>query len=239
MRMKTTMKIQAVIAAAGQGLRLKTEVPKALVMIRGRPVVAHAWQVFTDSPLVHSIITVAPADHFRDFQTASERFTARKVIRIIPGGATRSLSVAAGLQAVDPDTDIVLIHDAARPLVTGDMIRLVALAAKEHRAAIVAVPVKPTLKRVDRQTMMVQETLDRDEIWEVQTPQAFQRDVILEAHRRFADEAATDDAALVERMGVAVHVVRGDYRNLKITTPDDLLLAESLLRTGNEELNDG
>ncbi len=150
-------------------------------------------------------------------------------IDVVQGGAERSDSVAAALARVKPDADFVCIHDAARPCLADAWIDNVFRAAEKCGAAILAVPVSGTLKRV-RDNREIQETVSRDGLWEAQTPQVFRRDLLLEAHARRGGFAATDDAQLVERIGHAVAVVPGSPINVKITTKEDLRLAEQALK---------
>jgi 2-C-methyl-D-erythritol 4-phosphate cytidylyltransferase len=154
----------------------------------------------------------------------------KKVNVVIPGGETRSDSVSYGLGAVDKDTHVVMVHDAARPLVTEKMIRDSVTAMDTHKAVIVAVPVKATIKKADPKNLFVTETLLRNTLWEVQTPQSFRRSLLDRAHKAMLCCEPTDDAMLVEKMGVKVKIVPGDYKNIKITTAEDLALAEILLR---------
>ena len=137
----------------------------------------------------------------------------KKVKIVTPGGETRSDSVGCGLRCVDPDTDVVMVHDAARPFVTGDMVKRSLQEMEREKAVIVAVPAKSTIKKVDPKNLHVQETLPRDTLWEVQTPQTFRRDILVKAHASQLCCDPTDDAMLVEKMGVRVKVVMGDYKN--------------------------
>lgn len=223
------MKIQAIIPSAGIGARFKADRPKPLVHLSDKPLFLYTLEAFEASPCVSSIIVVANETHLVDFEEIISRQGFKKIAHVIPGGETRADSVFLGLQMLDEDTEAVLVHDGVRPFVTVDLIEQVAKALERHQAVVTAVPMKPTIKRVDPSQMVIQETIPRDNVWEVQTPQGFYKDVLFEAHERFRDGTATDDAMLVERMGVPVKVVMGDYQNLKITTPEDLIIAETLL----------
>jgi len=228
------MKTQAIIVAAGRGIRLKKNQPKALIVLGKKPMVALTLQCFERCPSVDSLILVGPPDHLDHFRKLVKTFRIKKVAKIVPGGKTRCQSVSNGLKALDSDSEIVLIHDGARPFVSNKVIQETIRVAQKQGAAIAAVPVKSTIKEADSSTMIVQETLDRSKLWEVQTPQAFKRDIILKAHRYNIDEDVTDDAALVERMGVGVRIVVGDYHNMKVTTPEDLVLAEALMKNNKK-----
>lgn len=223
------MKTQVIIAAAGMGVRLKGKIPKTLVKVGDKPLVAFCLKAFEKSSLVKSIILVGAPHHLDAYRKIVKALKLKKVVKIVPGGKTRSESVAHGLDALDKDTQLVAIHDGARPFIRLNVIKKAIEIAEKDAAAIVAVPVKSTIKQVDPISMTVEETLERSKIWEIQTPQVFQRDLLLKAHRDHVDPDVTDDAALVERLGVKVKIVRGDYDNIKITTPEDLVLAKALI----------
>jgi 2-C-methyl-D-erythritol 4-phosphate cytidylyltransferase len=224
------MKVQAIIPAAGLGTRLQQKEPKSLVPIRGVPILLHVLFVFEKSPAIDSVVVVAPVDSQKLFQKLVKNGDFKKVKKIIPGGETRMDSVFQGLQATDEDTDMVVIHDAARPLISVGMIQRAVEEGQKSGAVVVAVPVKSTIKRVDAQQKMVLETLNRSELWEIQTPQVFKREILLRAYQnRKKGEPSTDDASLVEALGVPVKIVEGDYRNIKITTQEDIAVAEALL----------
>ena len=149
--------------------------------------------------------------------------------------ATRAESVRCGLKVLDKEIDLVAIHDGARPLVTAKTIYAAVEAAQKYEAAVSAVPVQSTIKSVDAKTMTVRETLNRSSLWEIQTPQVFQKALIIRAHKEVKIDDPSDYAMLVEKLGVRVKIVMGDYRNIKITTEDDLTVAEAFLsaqRTG-------
>lgn len=223
------MKTQAIIAAGGQGLRLKTALPKTLVLLKGKPILAYTLEAFEQSPLINSIVVVGHKGYLPDFRKLIKRYRFGKVKYVVAGGKTRRESVSYGLKILDKDTDFVAIHDGARPFVAKEMIARVITGARKYSAAIIAVPVKPTIKTVNNLGMTVGKTLDRKTLWEVQTPQVFKKEIILKAHGKVREIHASDDAYLVEKMGVKVKVVMGDYRNIKITTPDDLIFAEAIL----------
>jgi len=225
----------AVVVAAGRGTRMGAADNKPYLTLLGRPVLAHTLQAFERCSVVASIaIVVAPGEEERAAAVVSE-FRIRKVVAIVPGGAERQDSVNAGLAALT--TAGVLVHDAARPLVTPGQIAACCSAAETHGASALAVPVKDTIKISDGNGFIVS-TPERRTLWSVQTPQAFWRAELLEAHRLAREEgaAATDDAMLLERLGRKVAIVDGDYSNIKITTPEDLPIAELLLarRLGEE-----
>ena len=222
------MKAQVIIAAGGIGSRMKADVPKPLLWLGGKPVIVHTLRVFDAHPLVKGVVLVVHKDYIQEYRRVIEAAGFKKEFCIMPGGKTRTQSVRIGLLALDQDTDTVIVHDAARPFVTGEMISEGLRITSDMHAAAAGVPVKSTLKRVDPLTGLVQETLERSIVWEIQTPQMFKRELLERAHTDKCD--ATDDAALVERMGNRVKIYMGDYRNIKITTPEDMDIAEVFLK---------
>ncbi len=223
------MKTQAIIASAGLGERLNQSLPKPLVLLKGKPILAYTCAVFQDCSSINSIILVVHEEYLNEYKDLVSKYGLKKVSCVIAGGEKRQASVANGCRALDEDTECVVIHDGARPLVTPRLIESSIDECKKKQAVIVAVPVKPTVKRVDLESMVVTATLNRDEIWEVQTPQVFSKEIICQAHSQENIKDATDDAFLVEQMGHDVAIVKGDYRNIKITTEEDMFLAEKLM----------
>ncbi|MDP2652951.1 MAG: 2-C-methyl-D-erythritol 4-phosphate cytidylyltransferase [Candidatus Omnitrophota bacterium] len=224
------IKIQVIIPAAGSGTRLKASVAKPLVLLAGKPLVVHSLEVFQKSPVIHSIIVVTRRGLIGRFQALAKRFRISKVVKILAGGATRSDSVYEGLKAVDADTDVVAVHDAARPLLSAEVLSRALQLCRKEPAVIVAVPVKSTVKKADPKNLHVLETLPRDVLWEAQTPQIFRKDILFRAHQARLCCEPTDDAVLVEKMGVRVKILKGDDRNIKVTTRTDLAVAEVLLK---------
>jgi 2-C-methyl-D-erythritol 4-phosphate cytidylyltransferase len=219
--------VAAVIVAAGSGERLGAGIPKALVALQGRPLVDFAIAAFDRHAEVSSVVVVAPPEVV---PAMTAGVSGRAIV--VAGGATRQESVDLGLAALDPGADLVLVHDAARPLVTAAVISSVIAQLRAGADAVIPVlPVIDTIKRVDGASL-VTGTVDRAELRRVQTPQGFRRDVLVAAHasaknRGLAD--SSDDAGLVEAMGRAVVTVPGDERAFKITTPYDLFLAQTLI----------
>ncbi|MDR7417147.1 MAG: 2-C-methyl-D-erythritol 4-phosphate cytidylyltransferase [Armatimonadota bacterium] len=227
------MRAGAIIAAAGRGNRLRREEPKALVMLAGLPLVVRAALPFQRCPLVEEIVVVAPEGNLEDVGTWVRRCSLSKIHAVVPGGPQRQDSVGRGLEALR-GAEVVLVHDGARPLLEEGLVGRVAQAAAEYGAVVPALPVHDTLKRV--RGGLIEQTVDRTGIWVAQTPQGFRIELLRAAHARARAEGfyGTDDAVLVERLGHPVHVVPGSARNLKITTPEDLLVAEALLRWPEE-----
>jgi len=225
------MKNVAILPAGGSGKRIHSRRPKQYLPVGGVPLLVQTIAVFQRSPLIHEILLVVPREDIRRVRSRFvEPYDFSKVSQVLGGGRERQDSVKNGLDAVGDDCDIVLIHDGVRPFISGSLIRLMIREAAAHGAATAGVPVKETVKRVDPEGSVL-ETLDRRALWLTQTPQAFRRSVILEAHRTaFRDRFyGTDDASLVERMGHPVRMVPATYENIKITTREDLLLAEFLI----------
>ena len=179
-----------------------------------------------------TVLVVHPGDLLRA-RDLVRRYRCRKVVSIVPGGASRMESVAHGLKAVPDRAGWVAVHDSARPLITPAQIQAVLRAGRLARAAILAVPVVPTIKQ--GKNGWVVRTLDRRPLWAVQTPQVFERRLLERAHRRGRTngQRATDDAALVEQLGVKVRIVPGSEGNIKVTTPEDRIIAEALLENRN------
>jgi len=221
------MKAEVIVVAAGLGRRLNAKVPKALVLLKGKPLIVYSLKVFEAHPGIDSVVVVAPGGCLSQFVRLMRSF--KKVRLVVAGGAMRSDSVKCGLEGVLPDTKIVLVHDAARPFVDRAMIDRLIASLKKNKAAITGVPVKFTVKKVNRKNLDIEETPARDLLWEAQTPQGFHKDVLVKAHAQKFKEEATDDAVMVERIGGKVRMVMGDYRNIKVTTPEDIILARQLM----------
>ncbi len=236
--------VTAIIAAGGKGLRFKSKLPKLLNKINSVKVITYSLKVLDAHPLIKDIIIVVNFKNEEEIRNEIRKYHFRKINKIVKGGLSRQDSVRNGLAVIDNHTDLVLIHDAARPFVDKDMVSRVIKEAKKSGASCVGVPVKNTIKKVkspwpvsqDRQkakgksVFEVDRTLDRQGLMEIQTPQVFRKELILKAHRKFINTKATDDASLVEKLGVPVRVVMGSCFNIKITTPEDLVIAEAILK---------
>ena len=230
------MNVTALIPAAGSGRRMGTHLSKQYLEVAGRPILAHTLDLFQHHPKIHQIYIVASPDAVAFCRSEIvERFAFSKVVAVVAGGAERQTSVYLGLQAcAATGDDLVLVHDGVRPLLTAECIdRLLPVAARVG-ACVLAVPVKDTIKEVE--AGVVQGTPDRQRLWQVQTPQAFRARLLRRAHQQAQRDGyfGTDDAALVERLGEVVAVVEGDYRNFKITTAEDLVIARALLTCERE-----
>ncbi|MGV8056541.1 MAG: 2-C-methyl-D-erythritol 4-phosphate cytidylyltransferase [Smithellaceae bacterium] len=227
------MKTVAIIPAGGAGRRLKAGIAKQYLQLEKLPVLVHSLKVFEQTAVINEIIVVVPASDIKFVrEELIKKNNLRKVINIIAGGAERQDSVRNGLAAIDDKCDIVVVHDGVRPFVTQEMIRRVIEVAKEFRAASIGVPAKDTIKETKDNDLVVK-TLPRQNLWLTQTPQAFQFVVLKEAYEavRRDNYYGTDDASLVEHIGVRVKMIAGSYENIKITTPEDLIIAEALLKS--------
>jgi 2-C-methyl-D-erythritol 4-phosphate cytidylyltransferase len=217
-----------ILAAAGEGRRLGSRLPKALVPLAGTPLFLHSLRTFAGLPFVKEIAVVLPAEWVdRIRKQLGRRLATLKVTTLVPGGARRQDSVQIGLQATK--SPIVLVHDAARPLVTRAAITDLTRAAARHGAAVLCAPAVDTIKIADKRGRVVS-TPDRAQVWHAQTPQGFRRSVLANAYKVNGDADATDDVQLVERAGGTVWIVWGPATNFKVTTPEDLVRAEKLLR---------
>lgn len=218
------MHVSAIIPAGGRGSRFGASVPKQLLALAGRPILAHSVEAIASSPRIMDVVVALPADLAATPPPYLSTFG--KPVTVVAGGERRRDSVANAFAVIADRADVVLIHDAARPLVSHDVIRRTIEAAASSGAAIAAMRASDTVKQVD-EDRHVAATLPRERIYLAQTPQAFRVDVLRDALRLGGD--ATDEAALAERAGHRVAVVDGEVRNMKITTADDLLIAERLL----------
>lgn len=221
------MFVTAIIVAGGRGARLGADRPKQLLEIGGRSMLQWSVSAFDAHPAVSEIVVVLP----RDIKE-SVVFDCQKDGEIVLGGERRQDSVAAGFAASAEAADIVLVHDAARPFVSADLVTRVIDAAAAHGAAVPARQARDTVKRAAPAGGRVEETLPRETIWLAQTPQGFRRAVLAEAMEKAGGADATDEATMAERAGYAVHVVEGDERNVKITTADDLERARAAVQPG-------
>ncbi len=225
------MKISAIIPAAGSGSRYNHTKNKLLEKLKGIPVIAHTLMKISSVEEIDEIIVCTSEDLKEKIAEIAEKYKIPKIKKIILGGKNRQQSVFNGLLELEqPDTlKFALIHDGARPLVSAGIIKEAIETAVKKGASIVAVPTKDTIKRIDSSTGEVIETIERQELWNVQTPQVFKTNEILGVHQGFKDESLTDDAALMEKAGYKIFVCMGSYKNIKITTEEDFKIAESFM----------
>ncbi|WP_054705022.1 2-C-methyl-D-erythritol 4-phosphate cytidylyltransferase [Bacillus sp. JCM 19041] len=228
------MDYKAIVLAAGQGKRMNAGFNKQLIKLNGTPLIIHSLRLFEADDECSEIILVVSANEREDMNKLVEDYKLKKVRKLVIGGVERQDSVYAGLSAIN-DKGIVLIHDGARPFVKRAVIQGLVDEAEKAGGAIAAVPVKDTIKRTAGG--FIEKTVERADLWAAQTPQGFQYDLILEAHRdaKAHGYTGTDDASLVERIGKPVSIVESDYLNLKLTTEEDLLFAETILQAKENE----
>jgi len=221
--------ISCVVVAAGKGTRMGGNINKQFVEIAGIPVIVRTLMAFEKCPSIHNIIVVINNHDRERCESLVREYGISKVSNFVEGGLTRQNSVFNGLQAITAYCRVVLIHDGARPFVDQETIENCIKAAGEYGACCAAVPVKDTIKIVDKDCY-AHKTPDRKELWAVQTPQAFDYRLILKAHQKALEDGfdATDDAMLVERMGKKIKMVMSNYYNIKITTNEDLIFAEAI-----------
>jgi 2-C-methyl-D-erythritol 4-phosphate cytidylyltransferase len=223
----------AIVVAAGEGRRIGGEIPKPYLSIAGRPLVLRTLDRMFSSRVVESVILVVAAGEWARCESLLRADSAlqNRRWRMQVGGATRQQSVKRGLEKVSANTDIVIIHDGARPFVSTDLIDRCVEAAILKGAVVAGLPVRDTIKVV-AEDRWIQSTPDRGSLWEIQTPQVFKRDLIVAAHDRAERDGAevTDDAMVVERIGVPVFAIDGERTNFKITVPEDVWFAETLIR---------
>ncbi len=225
--------IAAIVAAAGMGIRMGNNTPKPYLLLAGKPILAHTLGVFEKIKEIREVTLVV---HPEELDYCQEKVISpygfKKVLRLVPGGKERQDSVYNALKALknEDDLEIVLVHDGVRPFVTPEQVRRVIQAARSHGGAVLGLPAQDTLKTVSAEGE-IRQTLERRDIWQIQTPQAFQAALLwrafVEAYSR--DFYGTDEASLVEQLKQPVVVVPGSPLNLKITTPEDLALAEAIL----------
>jgi len=231
------MQTQAIIVSAGRGVRMNRSTPKQYLLLRGRPVLFHTVMAFSKCPEVDKIVLVVPE---KDIQYCREQLLSglriNTPVKVLAGGKRRQDSVFNGILSIDDRDAIVVIHDGVRPLIRPEMISLCINKAKISGACILGVPLQDTLKTVDCDGL-IQRTINRERLWTAQTPQAFHYQLIRDAHEAAAKAGveATDDAALLERMGLPVNILLSTVDNIKITTNDDLVLADAILSQIKQE----
>ncbi len=234
------MKTVAIIVAGGRGKRIVVDSatcgegnrPKQFLTLGDKPILAHTIQKFEISERIEEIILVVPEDYMGYCsQAIVDKYGFKKIKKSVGGGKERQDSVYLGLKSCPNSTSIVVIHDGVRPFISPQKISESVKLCEERKAVILAVPAKETIKRVEAGSVIT--TLDREKLWLVQTPQVFEYELILEAHEKAKEDhfIGMDDSILVERLGYEVGVLEGDYQNIKITTSEDLAMAERILQS--------
>lgn len=228
------MQVTAIIPAGGSGQRMGLGEPKQFVTLAGLPLLVHTLRSFAATPSINAIVVAVPAAEISRTEKLLRDYGIDNIHAVVAGGATRQESVRHGLVAVPANTELVVVHDAARPLVSPQLITACIDAAAKHGAAIAAVPVKDTLKR-EAPGQMVAATVERTALWQAQTPQVARRELLEAAYAAAAHDhfVGTDEASLLEHNGCPVALVPGSETNLKITRPEDLTIAEALLMRAN------
>lgn len=223
------MSYQVIIPAAGQGKRMRAGKNKVLLQLKDIPILIHTLKVFELDEACEGIILAISAGDEDHFSSLLKKYRIKKVTSLVAGGNERQHSVYNGLQAAKKE-GIVLVHDAARPFIEKRVIHELVAVAEKDGAAVVAVPVKDTIKKVNN--FEVVETIERSSLWAIQTPQAFRVSLLEEAHNLALEQKflGTDEASLVERLHISVKIVEGDYDNIKLTTPEDLYFAEAIIK---------
>lgn len=222
------MKVGAIIPAAGRGKRIGASIPKQFLEIQGRPLLHHTLTVFASCKLIDYVVLVMPRADVNE--VGKDWMNKYKIVQeVVVGGEQRQDSVYNGFNSLEKGTDIVVVHDGVRPFTTPQMITATVEAAQQHGAAITAIPVSDTVKQAA--DGFVKQTVSRDGLWRVQTPQAFQHGLLQQAFKKAQKDSyyGTDEGSLVEYLGERVKIVPGSELNIKITRKEDLVLGESLL----------
>jgi len=223
----------AIIVAAGSGSRMASDRPKQFLLLAGIPLIFHTLRPFEQCDSIDETIVVLPSESAASFLDSAAKFGVKKVTRVVPGGATRAESVKRGLGAIRAaSAGIVAVHDGVRPFVSADEISETIAAAEQYGAAILVARATDTIKHVSDNKVV--KTLDRRELRRALTPQCFKYELLMRAFAQadVSDPTLTDDSALVEQTGAHVSIVEGSGRNIKITTPEDLAVAENFLKSG-------
>jgi 2-C-methyl-D-erythritol 4-phosphate cytidylyltransferase len=223
------MKVSAIIVAGGTGKRMNAGIPKQLLMLGGMSILERTIKPFIACEEIKEIVITTAQEIIGQVEKITGRVETEKQIRVVEGGRERQDSVRNGLDAVSTDSEIVVVHDSVRPFITVLLIDECITAAERWGAVSVMRPLKETIKIVENEKVI--ETQDRSKLWITQTPQAFEKNLIIEAHRRALKDGyfGTDDSMLVERLGHEVHIIAGSDLNIKITTPADLKIAGAIL----------
>ena len=217
----------AIIVAGGQGTRMQRSIPKQFIPIEGKPVLMHTIEAFTRCSFPINIIVVLPKAEIAVWDELCQSHSFDVPHQVAIGGASRSASVQSGLQQIDSKDGVVAIHDGVRPLVSKELIERSLLSAEQYGSAVASVPLKDSIRRTSGSKS---EAVSREQYRLIQTPQTFRLALLRKAYQLLEGQSFSDDASLVERSGHRVHLIEGDYQNLKITTPEDLTVATALLK---------
>ena len=223
------IKEHALIVAGGKGTRIQSKTPKQFIELQGKPVLLHTIKAFYQYSENINLVLVLPEDDFETWNTIVQKFDFTKKIDLVKGGETRFQSVKNGLDRIEGH-GLVAIHDGVRPLVSPDIIGASFRIAAEHRTAVAAVRLKESIRMTDQDNT---KAMDRSKFRLIQTPQTFDLDLIKKAYQIKEDASLTDDASVAERSGHVISLFEGSYRNIKITTEEDLVIAEAFLKEGH------
>ncbi len=217
-----------VLAAAGQGKRMGVGMNKQFIPLNNKPILMHTLEKFYSKSWIDEIVIVAHPDEMEQMKQMIQALNMKRRIEIVPGGNERQESIYNGLSYIH--SEFIMVHDGARPFIDSTMLDRLYESLQHLDAVVVGVPVKDTIKVIDNMNQ-IRHTPDRKSLWAVQTPQAFRLSVLKEAYQKAKENNffGTDDASLVERLGIHVTIIEGSYRNIKITTPDDLILAQAII----------
>lgn len=223
-------KLSVIIPAAGSGVRMGSEIPKPFLKVGDRTILEHTITRFLDVPELTEVIIATSAGHISDIRAMFARISVDVILKVVEGGSERQFSIQNALQEISDEVTLVGVHDAVRPFVRSGLITECCRVAEKYGGAVLGVPAKDTIKKVDKENV-IKETPDRSFLWQAQTPQVFQKELLIKAYDAAmkANFIGTDDASLVERIGGRVQMVEGDRENLKITYPVDLKVAELIL----------
>lgn len=223
--------ITALIPAAGYGTRMGSVQNKQFMLLNGKPVLIHTLEVFAGEALISDVIVITREDEVEYCKDLLQKYSFSKKVTVVAGGKERQHSVWNGLQHVPDECNIVVIHDGARPLLLPQILHVALQTAQSYPAVVVGVPVKDTIKKVGTDGIVIS-TPERAGLWAIQTPQIFAKDIVVKAYSQAWEKGilATDDSALVEALGEKVKILQGSYENIKITTPEDILFAEAILK---------
>ncbi len=224
------LRITSIVLSGGSGTRMGTAIKKQYLTVKGKELLIYSLEAMEENKKISEIILVVPIADIEFCEKLMKKYNLKKIIAVVTGGETRFASVYNGLQAVPKNSDLVVVHDGARPLLSQTTLEDTIQAGKIYGAAIAAIPVKDTIKQIDDDSF-IDFTYDRDVLWAAQTPQVFRRDIIMDCYQKAFESnlQGTDDASIIERFGYKVRLVMGDYENIKITTPGDFEYAQFLL----------
>ncbi len=232
MEIRENMKVTSIILSAGKGKRMNSTISKQYMMLNGKPLIYYTLKAFETSITDDIIIVTGEDDKDYIRNDIVEKYEFKKVSKIVSGGKERYNSSYNGILAAD-DADYVLIHDAARPCITQENINELIHSVKQYKACIPGVPVKDTIK-IANENGEVTDTPDRNKLWQIQTPQAFDRELILDAYHKMIakkDYLVTDDSMVVEKFSdIKVRIIVGEYTNIKVTTPEDMRIVEKMIK---------